>query len=323
MVSSVGQLLSTAVSTPCKSCGFFCASVCKNTAFWRVLPCATLVEYHYGLMKAEVEQSGGGGQTPEELLAEALSIRDPSERLEVAHRGLSLFEGEEEGGGEPASLAAGEVGEGEDPDWDDAAPIRALLLRQAYLAHLELRQLGAAAEVALDMIRWSDRPDVAHHDAARAYAALEDLEQATWHQRLAARHAPAHRRSFHLWCLATLQYHAGDIGGAVASLDRAMRVAGRDRPLIKAHRALIRLEHDEPELELDRILEELATSPAREGYGRYLLGMLAHRMGDERGASLHLRAFLSRNASADVPKQLTLREELRRARAVLARIESD
>jgi len=40
-------------------------------------------------------------------------------------------------------------------------------------------------------------------------------------------------------------------------------------------------------------------------------------------AAVHLRAFLRKNAAVDSAKQLTLREELRRARRALAEIESD
>ena len=50
--------------------------------------------------------------------------------------------------------------------------------------------------------------------------------------------------------------------------------------------------------------------------------MIAHLMGDQREAIVHLQAFLRRNADAGLAKELTLREELRRARAVLAKIDS-
>jgi hypothetical protein len=42
-------------------------------------------------------------------------------------------------------------------------------------------------------------------------------------------------------------------------------------------------------------------------------------MGDAGRAAMHLRAFLARNADADEAKAATLREELRRARLVLAK----
>ena len=140
------------------------------------------------------------------------------------------------------------------------------------------------------------------------------------------RNAPSsdHRLAFReIFTHASLGILICDAEGAIGTLDRALRVAGPDRPLLKAHRALVRLEHGEAELELDKVLSDLHASPAREGYGRYLLGMIAHRMGDLAGASVHLRAFLNRNAAADVAKQLTLQLELRRARSVLAEIESD
>lgn len=197
-----------------------------------------------------------------------------------------------------------------------------LLLRQVYLGHLELKQLAQAAEVAAQMAAIGPLRDVALHDAARALGAMGDLDAAIEQQRLAARAAPPERRSFHLWGLATLQHFAGRAEGALATLSRAERWAARDRALLRAHGALIQLERGGAVEGLADILSDLKASRAAEGYGRFLLGMIAHQMGDPRSAAVHLRAFLNRHASADAPKALTLGEELRRARRVLARIES-
>jgi hypothetical protein len=74
---------------------------------------------------------------------------------------------------------------------------------------------------------------------------------------------------------------------------------------------------------LEEILDALAKSPAREGYGQYLLGIIAYLVGDRRKAAAYLRAFLRRNAAIDPAKIATLREELHRAQKALADMESD
>ncbi len=207
---------------------------------------------------------------------------------------------------------------------EDLAPdTQVLLLRQLYLAHLELRQLRKAVEVARQMAAVGPLSDIAHHDAARALYALGDVDGAVAEQRLAARAAPPARRSFHLWSLATWQHFGGDPDGALRTLDRAGRWAARDRALLRAHAAYVKLEQGRAVRGLEGILRGLQRSRSREGYGQFLLGMIAWLMGDTRRAAPHLRSFLRRNASADEAKALTLREELRRARLALARIESD
>jgi hypothetical protein len=198
------------------------------------------------------------------------------------------------------------------------ADTHALLLRQLYLSHLEQRRFRHAAEVARQMAEVGSMPDIAHHDASRALSALGDLPAAIVEQRLAARLSPLTRRSFHFWCLGTLQHFAGDVNGAVDSLRRGMRWARRDKPLLRAHSAFVRLDSGEGVPKLGEIVKQLAKAPCREGYGQFLLGMLAHHMGDKGRATMHLRAFLRRNASLDPAKATTLREELRRARTALA-----
>lgn len=209
------------------------------------------------------------------------------------------------------------------PEEELAPDTQVLLLRQLYLAHLDMRQLRRAADVARQMASVGPLKDIAHHDAARALYALGDLDGAIAEQRLAARAAPAPRRSFHLWSLATWQQFAGDLEGALATLGRARRWATRDRALVRAHEAYVKLESGAGVRGLEGIVRDLSRSRSREGYGQFLLGMIAWHMGDRRRAAPHLRAFLRRNASADEAKALTLREELRRARLALARIESD
>lgn len=236
---------------------------------------------------------------PEHFLRLALSATAASERLRLAQAGLERRD------------------EGIDPD------IHTLLLRQAYLAHLQQGELGAACELADQMVRLGTMPALAHHDAARARAGLGRLSEAVEAQRLAVRAAMPQHRSFHLWSLATLQQHMGDLDEALDTLARAEQWATRDRALIRAHAAYVELELGEVPEDLAARINALERSPSREGYGQYLLGMIAHEMGNHARAAAHLRAFLRRNASADPAKSLTLREELARARKALAVLESD
>ena len=202
---------------------------------------------------------------------------------------------------------------------DNDADTHALLLRQLYLAHLEQHRFRHAADVARQMAELGPLRDIAHHDASRALTALGDFDAAIVEQRMAARLAPLARRSFQFWSLGTLQHFAGDEKGALESLRRGIRWARRDKPLLRAHAAFVKLESGEAVPKLGEIVNDLQKAPCREGYGQFLLGMLAHHMGDKRKATIHLRAFLRRNASLDSAKATTLREELRRARTALAR----
>ncbi len=234
----------------------------------------------------------------EDCLQRALGAANGPARVRWAQRGLAL-------------------------DSSELAPdTQVLLLRQIYLAHLEASRFDKAVELAEQMAAIGPLKDVAHHDAARALAAQGELARAVEAQRLAARHAPPERRSFHLWSLATWQHFDGDVAGALRSLEKAQRWAHTDRALIRAHAAYVKLTADIAVPSLDRVVDELARSGAREGYGQWLLGMIAYQLGDRRKAAAHLRAFLRRHAAADAPKAITLREELRRARVALAEFES-
>lgn len=236
---------------------------------------------------------------PEEYLRRALRAVSPEGRMQLAQSGLDESRRQE--------LT---------PD------THVLLLRQVYLAHLEMGQLDEAAAVALEMASVGPLRDVSFHDAARVFAAMGDLDGAIEHQRLAARAAPAERRSFHLWSLATLQHFAGRPRAALATLRRAERWATRDRALLRAHEAHIRLDRGELVEGLGEVVEALSRSRASQGYGGYLLGMIAYQTGDRRTARVRLRAFLNRHASADAAQAMTLREELRRARVAMAELES-
>lgn len=233
------------------------------------------------------------GQTALELLRLAIAAPDPAARARLATAGLGH------------------------PDLD--LDTRYVLLRQLYLARFAQRQYRRAIALVQQMLETGTLPDLAHHDAARALQALGDLPAAIREQRLATHAAPSARRSFHYWSLATLMHFAGDVDGALVALGHGLRWARRDRPLLRAHAAYIRLDAGRAAPALAGIVASLQRAKCREGYGQYLLGMLGWHMGDLRRATLHLRAFLTRNADADEAKAATLREELRRARLMLAR----
>lgn len=238
--------------------------------------------------------------SPEHHLSLALEAEGPHLRLRHANAGLN----------------AGAEGEIEDDT-------RFLLLRQLYLAHLELGELDRAVEIGQAMIAIGSLPDIAYHDLARAYWARGDRELAITSQRLAARAAPADRRSFHRWNLASFQYWADDAAGALTTLTKALRWSKSDRPLIRGHQAFIRLATGRPTRRLDATIEELRASPHGRGYGQFLLGMIHHHMGDYAKAAVHLRAFINRQASANAMKRLALFDELQCARSILAAIESE
>ena len=235
-------------------------------------------------------------RNPEIQLQRALEAADPGARLREAEAGL---------------------GPEVDPE------LTFLLLRQAYLAHLELRQFRSALQVCADMLETEVMPDIAYTDQSRAFAALGETQKAIDAQRLSARNAPTARRSFQYWSLATLQHFAGEVEAALSSLKRGLRYAQKDRLLLKAHRAYIRLDAGMAVRDLHELRSDLAKSKSGEGYGRFLQGMIAFCLGDRRAAQVQLQAFLRRNSSIDEPKRLTLREELRRARVALAEISSD
>jgi len=237
--------------------------------------------------------------SPEEHLGRALRATSPQERLEHARRGLDV----------PADELASDT--------------ELLLLRQAYLAHVEMHQLGMAVATAEAMAALGPFRDVAHHDRARALAALGRQDEAIAAQRLAARNAPPNRRSFQLWSLATALQFAGDVEGALAAIRKGLRYAHRDRPLLEAHGAYIRLEDGRPVRKLASLRQTLAEAPCGAGYGQFVLGMIGMLIDDHDAARVHLRAFLRRNAKIDEAKRLTLREELRRARLALAELESE
>jgi hypothetical protein len=234
------------------------------------------------------------GKTAEEYLWQATRARDTRSRLSFAQLGLAA-----------------------DPDSMNPQT-RFLLLRQLYLVQLEIGKLGQARGLTEEMVSMGVMKDTAYHDRSRVLFVLGETSEAIESQRQAARFAPPVRRSFHFWSLATLQQHVGASKAAIDSLDHGLRWSKRDRPLLEAHQALIILEGGDAVRDLTGIIDRLLQSPNREGYGRYILGMLYTHMGDAQSGIVHLSSFLNRNASADRAKSLTLQRELERARQVVS-----
>lgn len=199
---------------------------------------------------------------------------------------------------------------------------RMLLMRELYRAHLDLRQLVAARDVARAMAELGPLADVAHHDAARVLAALGEMDEAVAQQRQACLAAPEDRRAFQYWSLATLEHFAGDVTSALESLTRAERWAVADGALVRAHRAYVILDSGGAvdEATLAEVERSLTTTTRGAGYGQFLLGMIAARTDRQADARRWLSEFVSRAQGAPAAKVLTLREELRRARLTLAEL---
>lgn len=239
--------------------------------------------------------SEADAQTPEARLWQALRARRAEDRVAEAEAGL----------------AAGHL----EPD------VHFLLLREVYCGQLDRGDLAAALATARRMTEVGALRDLAHHDVARVLLALDLRPDAIREQRLAARHAPSERRSFHLWTLACWLQAEGEVDAALEAIDRASRWATRNRSLVRAQDAWIRLEAGRPVDDLDERIAALRRARSREGYGQYLLGMIAVARGDEAEGAPLLRAFVTRVERSDVRKRLTLRDELARAQAVLATLD--
>jgi tetratricopeptide (TPR) repeat protein len=197
---------------------------------------------------------------------------------------------------------------------------QALLLRQLYLAHYEARRFRQAHEVATQMITLDVLPDVAHQDAARACQALGDFDRAAGHLRLAARRGPPVRRAFHLWTLGSLLYLAGRHLEAIGALGRAARWGTSDKPLYRAHLALVRQASGERVRNLHRLIDRLAAAPSGQGYGRFVLGRLCAYAGRRDEAIRHLESFVRRTTTLRPALAIALEGELEEAGRVLAEL---
>lgn len=200
---------------------------------------------------------------------------------------------------------------------------QALLLRQLYLSHYESRRFVEARAVADQMVELGVLSDIAQQDAARACFALDDYEAAFGHLRLAVRQGPPHRRAFHHWTLGSLLFLLGRYEEAAAALTRALRWGTSDKPLYRAHLALVRLAAGERPRSVGRIIDELAGASCGQGYGRFVLGLLCARAGRRDEAIEHLVAFVRRTTSEKPRLSIALERELSVARQELAKLRSN
>lgn len=194
---------------------------------------------------------------------------------------------------------------------------RAMLLRQLYLAHVEGRRFEQALAIAQEMAALDVMADVARQDAARAQLGLGDVDGAVSELRMASRVGPPSRRAFHLWTLGSVLYVNGRPEDAIGAFERAARWGTRDKPLYRAQLALAKLAAGEPTEDLQALKEHLEQVPCGRGYGEFVLGELAFRLGLHREAHEYLDRFITRTESGRVALEIALRGEVERARELL------
>lgn len=234
-------------------------------------------------------------ETPEDMLQRAMAAATPRARALWARRGLAS----------PRRLDR---------------TTQSMLLRQLYLAYYEDRRFAKALDVSRQALALAVLPDVVHQDAARAAQALGDVDAAAGHLRLAARTGPAKRRAFHLWTLGSLLFLAGRHAEAVSALSRAARWGTTDKPLYQGHLAIARRAGGEPVDDMPDLIQKLASVPAGQGYGRFILGHLAfyERRWDE--ARAYLSAFVDRSTGGRAALAIALEGEIALAKQTLSQI---
>lgn len=200
---------------------------------------------------------------------------------------------------------------------------QAMLLRQLYLSHYETRRFEAARTVVLQALELNVLPDVLQQDAARVALAEGDVDGALAHLRIAARRGPASRRPFHLWTLGSTLFLVHRYAEAIAVLERAVRWGSKDKPLYRAHLALVRLAAGEDVEDLQSTIDELAAVPCGQGYGRFVLGHLAYAAGAWTVAQRYLEAFLRRSEGGRPALAIALEGELKMSRATLAKMSAN
>lgn len=239
--------------------------------------------------------SGDGAVDAARQLRLAMDAVSPSERLRCAQIGL-------------VSAAS--------------ANVRFLLLRQCYLAWVDLGKLSLAQHVAAQMTAAQVMHDVALHDLARIQFALGDLRRATQSQSAAAKAAPPSRRVIHLWHLAIFLHNSGKLDLAMRTLGAALPQARERRPFVRAHMTLLSFEMGLPVVDLQQRLRQLEASRDLHGYGRFLMGMLLWHGGHARRAHRHLRGFLRRMAWCEPMRAICLAGEMAKAQQALRSLEA-
>jgi tetratricopeptide (TPR) repeat protein len=244
------------------------------------------------------------------MLRKAMSARTPLVRARYARRGLAA----------PARLDK---------------TTQAMLLRQLYLSHFEMRRFRQARLIAGQAIQLGVLSDVLHQDAARAAFAAGDLEVALEHLRLASRRGPLSRRPFHFWTLGSALFLAHRYDEAIDALTSAVRLGARarrdngagnesltpgDAPLYQGHLALAKIANGDEVADLQGTIDELASAPSGQGYGRFVLGHLAYAAGAWPAARRYLEGFVRRAQNGRTAMCIALEPEVRMARATLEKI---
>jgi tetratricopeptide (TPR) repeat protein len=201
------------------------------------------------------------------------------------------------------------------------ATLRAMLLRQLYLAFMEERRFDRALKVAKEIVVLDVMPDVARQDAARACLGLDAVEEAVGHLRIACRVCPASRRAFHSWTLGSVYYLAERYYEAMSAFRRAAIWGTSDKPLYRAQLALAKLAAGQNVDDLEGLRDALDDAPCGQGYGKFVLGELAYCLGDLDEAHACLGSFVRRTASGRVALQVALERELQKARTLLGRLD--
>jgi tetratricopeptide (TPR) repeat protein len=204
--------------------------------------------------------------------------------------------------------------------------LRAMLLRQLYLSQMEAEHFEAAAETARAAQQIAVLPDVACQDLARAHLALGRHAQAIEELRRASRVGPASRRAFHLWTLGSTLYFREDYAAAATAFERAVRWGTTARPLYRAQLLLARLAlgrkaSSRTAAALTEARQALEGAACGQGYGRFVLGELAHRQGDGAAVRQYLEEFIERSDTGRVALRVSMSAELERARHLLSRLE--
>jgi hypothetical protein len=195
-----------------------------------------------------------------------------------------------------------------------------MLLRQLHLSYYEAQKFEDAHKVALQALELGVLVDVIHQDAARAALGSRDVEAAVVHLRVAARRGPASRRPFHLWTLGSVLFLAHRYAESAAAMARAVRWGTHDKPLYRAHLALVRIAAGDKVDGMQTTIDELASTPCGQGYGRFVLGHLAYAAGAWDAARRYLEAFVRRTEGARPALALALDGEIKMSRATLAKM---
>jgi hypothetical protein len=115
---------------------------------------------------------------------------------------------------------------------------------------------------------------------------------------------------------------AGRYDDAISALTRAARWGTTDKPLYQGHLAVARCANGEPVPELAALIDKLASVPAGQGYGRFVLGHLAYHAGRAADARRYLEAFVRRSAGGRAAVAIALDGEIALAQKTLAELDA-